>query len=203
MSASRTATPNTTRPTVSTAAAVVETPADVKIVAIESGDTLSKIADANATTYQRLYYANTKVTNPDLIYPGDQLRIPAADEQLAARPLPDNAPVAVKQQVEAEAYDTTSYVAPRQRAVSNAPAVADGSVWDRLAACESGGNWSINTGNGFYGGLQFTPSSWAAAGGSGMPHEASREEQILRGQNLQAIQGWGAWPACTAKLGIY
>jgi uncharacterized protein YabE (DUF348 family) len=77
-----------------------------------------------------------------------------------------------------------------------------GSVWDRLAQCESGGNWSINTGNGYYGGLQFSLSTWRAYGGTGMPHQASREEQIAVAKRVQAGQGWGAWPACTAKLGI-
>ena len=85
---------------------------------------------------------------------------------------------------------------------SSAPSVASGSVWDRLAQCESGGNWSINTGNGFYGGLQFTPSTWRGYGGTGMPHQASREQQIAVAKKVQAGQGWGAWPACTAKLGI-
>ena len=76
------------------------------------------------------------------------------------------------------------------------------SVWDRLARCESGGNWSINTGNGYYGGLQFSLSSWRAVGGSGYPHTASRAEQIKRGKLLLARHGWGAWPACTRKLGL-
>jgi len=80
--------------------------------------------------------------------------------------------------------------------------VSNGSVWDRIAQCESGGNWSINTGNGYYGGLQFTPSSWRAAGGSGMPHQASRAEQIRVAERLKDMQGWGAWPACTRKLGL-
>jgi hypothetical protein len=75
-------------------------------------------------------------------------------------------------------------------------------VWDRLAACESGRNWSINTGNGYFGGLQFSLSSWRAAGGTGYPHRASRAEQIKRGKRLQARQGWGAWPACSSKLGL-
>jgi hypothetical protein len=75
-------------------------------------------------------------------------------------------------------------------------------VWDRLAACESGGNWSINTGNGYYGGLQFSLSSWRAVGGSGYPHRASRAEQIRRGRRLKARQGWGAWPSCSGKLGL-
>jgi Transglycosylase-like domain len=82
------------------------------------------------------------------------------------------------------------------------PASADSVNWDAIAACESGGNWSINTGNGFYGGLQFTLSTWHAYGGSGMPNHASRSRQIAVAKKVQASQGWGAWPACTAKLGI-
>ena len=86
-----------------------------------------------------------------------------------------------------------------------APAVADGSVWDSIAQCESTGNWSINTGNGFSGGLQFTPSTWAGFGGTEYAPEAwqaTREQQIAVAQKVQASQGWGAWPACTSKLGL-
>lgn len=79
----------------------------------------------------------------------------------------------------------------------------DGATWDALAQCESGGNWSINTGNGFYGGLQFTQQSWNGVGMSGSPAPATRAQQIEAGERLLAIQGWGAWPACSAKLGLY
>lgn len=75
-------------------------------------------------------------------------------------------------------------------------------VWDRLAECESNGNWSIATGNGYYGGLQFALGSWRAAGGSGYPHHHSREEQIRVAENLLAMQGWSAWPACSRQLGL-
>jgi len=79
----------------------------------------------------------------------------------------------------------------------------DYASWDALAGCESGGDWSINTGNGYYGGLQFSLSSWQAVGGPpGLPSEHSRETQISMGQRLQAAQGWGAWPACSAELGF-
>lgn len=81
-------------------------------------------------------------------------------------------------------------------------AVPNGSVWDQLAQCEAGGNWATNTGNGYYGGLQFSASSWHAVGGSGLPHQASRATQIAMGERLRASQGWGAWPACSAKLGL-
>lgn len=88
---------------------------------------------------------------------------------------------------------------------TSAPAVAGGSVWDSLAQCEAGGNWAINTGNGFSGGLQFTPSTWLGFGGgeyAPQAYLATREQQIAVAQKVQAVQGWGAWPACTSKLGL-
>ena len=91
------------------------------------------------------------------------------------------------------------------KAKSSAPSVANGSVWDSLAQCEAGGNWAINTGNGFSGGLQFTPSTWLAYGGgqyAPQAHLATREQQIAVASKVQAGQGWGAWPACTAELGL-
>ena len=68
--------------------------------------------------------------------------------------------------------------------------------WDAVAKCESGGNWSIATGNGYYGGLQFTMGTWRANGGSGSPHQASREEQIRVAENVLRTQGIKAWPVC-------
>ena len=88
---------------------------------------------------------------------------------------------------------------------NDAPAVADGSVWDAIAQCESGGDWSINTGNGYQGGLQFNQGTWAAYGGTQYAptaDQATREQQIAIAEKTQAAQGWGAWPACTAKLGL-
>jgi resuscitation-promoting factor RpfA len=82
---------------------------------------------------------------------------------------------------------------------------ATGSTWDRLAQCESGGNWSINTGNGYSGGLQFSPSTWRAYGGTAYAssaYKASRSAQVAVAQRVLAAQGWGAWPACSAKLGL-
>ena len=82
------------------------------------------------------------------------------------------------------------------------PGSAATNVWDSLAQCESSGNWAINTGNGYAGGLQFSPSTWAAYGGNGSAANASREQQIAVAERVQAGQGWGAWPACSAKLGL-
>ncbi|MGN0101519.1 MAG: transglycosylase family protein [Dietzia sp.] len=85
------------------------------------------------------------------------------------------------------------------------PESSRGGVWDSIAACESGGNWAINTGNGFSGGLQFHPQTWIGHGGgqyAPSAHLATREQQIAIAEKVQASQGWGAWPACTAKLGL-
>jgi uncharacterized protein YabE (DUF348 family) len=77
------------------------------------------------------------------------------------------------------------------------------SVWDSLAQCESGGNWAINTGNGYYGGLQFNLGTWQAYGGSGYPHQNSREAQIAVAERLRAATGgYGSWPGCAASLGL-
>jgi uncharacterized protein YabE (DUF348 family) len=95
-------------------------------------------------------------------------------------------------------------VGTKEQPVAPAPNYASGStVWDSLAECESGGNWSINTGNGYYGGLQFSLSTWQAYGGTGYPHQHSRETQIAVATRLRdATGGYGSWPACSAKLGL-
>jgi len=82
-----------------------------------------------------------------------------------------------------------------------APAAHADTDWDALAQCESSGNWSINTGNGFGGGLQFTDSTWRAFGGSGQPEDASREEQIQVAERVKAEQGMNAWPSCSRSTG--
>ena len=164
-----------------------ETPTSSNVV-VKPGENLSMIGEAHATTPTRLFDANTQIKDPNFIYPGDTIRIPAANEQLPSRVV---VPVAVQ-------------TSQRPAVAAARPGVGtiDGGVWDRLAQCESGGNWAINTGNGFYGGLQFTAATWHAVGGSGLPNQASKAEQIMRGQILQARSGWGQWPACAAKLGL-
>lgn len=83
-----------------------------------------------------------------------------------------------------------------------APPVPVYSVWDAVAACESGGNWATNTGNGFYGGVQFDLPSWRAAGGVGRPDQASRATQIAVAERWLALTGWRSWPACSRRLGL-
>jgi resuscitation-promoting factor RpfB len=84
------------------------------------------------------------------------------------------------------------------------PPVRDGAIWDALAGCESHGNWAINSGNGFYGGVQFDQNTWARQGGlryAPRADLATREEQIAIAEVTRARQGWGAWPTCSARLG--
>ncbi|WP_031486220.1 transglycosylase family protein [Streptomyces bicolor] len=85
-------------------------------------------------------------------------------------------------------------------------AAADNGVWDRIAQCESGGNWHINTGNGYYGGLQFAASTWRAYGGTAYAptaDQATKAQQIAVATKVQRAQGWGAWPTCSARAGAY
>jgi LysM repeat protein len=153
---------------------------------VQRGDTLSRIAPSN---WREVAAANG-ISNPDLIFPGQILRLdasaPSGGGSGSSAPAPAPAPA------------ETQSAAPAPAPASS----GGGTVWDRLAECESGGNWSINTGNGYYGGLQFSQSSWSAAGGSGNPANASRAEQIRVAENLLQMQGWGAWPSCSSQLGL-
>lgn len=175
-------------------------------ITVQTGDYLSKLAATYNTTVQRLYDKNTQVKNPDLIYPGEVLQVPASNEQLTPRPLPDEGTASVATTATDDDLGTVvSQTAPQSIASGNQTIVSTApisSIWDGIAQCESGGNWSIDTGNGYYGGLQFTLGSWRAYGGTGYPNQASRAEQIAIAQKLQAAQGWGAWPVCSARLGL-
>jgi hypothetical protein len=120
----------------------------------------------------------------------------------APMPTPASAPMqAVFQPIAAAA--PTAPPAP----AAPAPVVTydGGTVWDQLAQCESGGNWAINTGNGYYGGLQFSYGTWLGYGGGEFTeyaHLATREQQIIVAERLHAARGFSPWPACSAKLGL-
>ncbi|MEC4020874.1 transglycosylase family protein [Streptomyces sp. H27-D2] len=91
-------------------------------------------------------------------------------------------------------------------AASGSAGAADSGVWDRIAKCESGGNWHINNGNGYYGGLQFSAGTWRAHGGGAYAptaDRAGRAQQIAVATQVQRSQGWGAWPTCAARAGAY
>ena len=122
-----------------------------------------------------------------------------APEELHA----DAVPTPAAAPMEATLHNVAAPVAApvRQRVVT----YAGDSVWDDLARCESGGNWAINTGNGYYGGLQFSLGTWQGYGGdefAAYAHQATREEQITVAERLRAARGYAPWPACRAKLGL-
>jgi LysM repeat protein len=162
---------------------------------VQPGDTLSAIAGQldGVDTWHQLAEANAhKLPNPNLIFPGQVLALTADDAAQAT-----SAPATTTSQTTAtETTETT------QTTSTTTTTSTDAGVWDRLAQCESSGDWSINTGNGYYGGLQFALSSWEWVGGSGYPHEASKAEQIARAEILLERQGWDAWPACSSQLGL-
>ncbi len=98
----------------------------------------------------------------------------------------------------------TGGIAVADATLAAGAASAGGSVaqFERLASCESGGNWAINTGNGYYGGLQFNQATWRGLGMGGSPHQASKAQQIAAGQKLHSQRGWKPWPSCSRKLGL-
>ena len=138
----------------------------------------------------------------------DAVEVAAASEPVAT-PAPEPATTqrasAPAAPVRPAPAPTTTTAPPPPSSTTAAPSSAgdpnDPATWDRLARCESGGRWSLNSGNGYYGGLQFSLATWRDVGGTGYPHEATREEQIKRGKMLQARYGWGQWPYCSRELG--
>jgi len=173
---------------------------------IRPGDTLSQIAArtyGSAADWPALWWANRRqVPDPDLITAGQRLALPSSHPvppwlaraalaaTAAARPAPS-----------ARAAATAAPAAPAA-ASSAASASPDGVNWSAIAACESGGNWATNTGNGFYGGLQFTEQTWLANGGgryASSANLATPAQQIAVAQNVLASQGIGAWPVCGAR----
>ena len=175
-----------------------DTPPRRAVVVVTAGDTLAELAAGWPGGWTRAAHVN-ELDNPDHLDVGQVLIVPLRDGPRWTPPRPT--PGASRSWANQQSTPATSPSSSSPSAGSP-PSSAHSSVWHQLAACESGGNWSINTGNGYYGGLQFSLSSWRAVGGAGYPHEASAGEQIVRGQRLQAIQGWGAWPGCAAKLGL-
>jgi hypothetical protein len=128
---------------------------------------------------------------------------------------PDRLPSPVAAPMQATLYPITApaptaavaatAAAPKAEAPPAAPFVVDEATWDRLAQCESSGNWAINTGNGYYGGLQFDVSTWNGYGGAAFaarPDLATREQQITVAEALYAKRGFQHWPACRIKLGL-
>jgi len=172
---------------------------------VQQGDSLSAIAAhtyGKAADWPAVWWVNRhQVANPNLITAGQRLRLPASGQvpawmaraAQAAIPAPPPAPAAVS---------VTQASPPAAASVSTAaPASSGGANWSAIAACESGGNWSASTGNGFYGGLQFTEQTWLGYGGgqyASSANQATKAQQIAVAERVLAGQGIGAWPTCGA-----
>jgi Transglycosylase-like domain/LysM domain len=168
---------------------------------VKQGDTLSSIARheyGSATAWPALWWVNRhNVHNPEMIMVGQRLTLSSWHphkawlNQAALAAIPAPAPALPVSAPVAAATGTWS-----------APAPSGGVNWSAIAACESGGNWSTSTGNGFYGGLQFTEGTWLANGGgqyASSANLASPSQQIAVAQRVLASQGIGAWPVCGAN----
>lgn len=188
-------------------------------VTIASGDTLTEAAGALGMSLGTALERNPEYrNNPHRVFPGDEVcrdtsrqHLPPRDPEPTPEPQPEPAPA--EQPASEPAAQPASEPEPEQPEPTTNQAVDDGSFprddvsddrWDRLAECESTSRWNVNTGNGYYGGLQFSPSTWRAFGGhefASNAHLATREQQILIAERTLAEQGWGAWPACTERFG--
>ena len=173
---------------------------------VQQGDTLSAIAAheyGNAADWPAVWWANRhQVANPNMIAAGQRLRLPASGH------VPAWLARAAQAAIPASALDPAVPAGGPQagppaaaQAAAPVPAYSGGANWSAIAACESGGNWGANTGNGFYGGLQFTEQTWLANGGgqyASSANLATAAQQIAVAQRVLTSQGIGAWPVCGA-----
>ena len=198
-----------------TVAAISALAAPVVLVAATTGDSISPLEAARGETVSAVHPESSSQAVRFISGTSEALRLgphPVRSQIEGIQGLPSTTIPALPP-VTVPAAPTTTVPAPTTTTVAPPPAApaappagtygdpADPATWDRLAKCEAGGNWATNTGNGYYGGLQFSASSWRGVGGTGLPHQNSRETQIEMGRRLQARAGWSQWPACTRKLG--
>jgi LysM repeat protein len=180
---------------------------------VKQGDTLSAIAAhayGKAADWPAVWWANRhQVPNPNMIAAGQRLRLSASGQVPAWMAGAAQAAISVPSAASAPAPAPAAAAVsvpqadpPAAAPVSTAaPASSGGANWSAIAACESGGNWSANTGNGFYGGLQFTEQTWLGYGGgqyASSANQATAAQQITVAQRVLAGQGIGAWPVCGA-----
>lgn len=148
--------------------------------------------------------ARTRQLTPQA--PRGTVTVPNRNKPVGRHRVPKRSHSALRGGLTKSAAVASAAVAVPALALGGAPAhAATGSTWNQLSKCESGGNWHINTGNGFYGGLQFSASTWKAFGGgkyAPRADQASKSEQISVAEKVLDAQGWGAWPSCSSKLGL-
>ena len=173
---------------------------------VRPGDSLSAIAaHAYGTTadWPAVWWANRhQVANPNMIAAGQRLHLPASGRVPSWMAHAAMAATAAGSAPAASASAPQAEPAAPVQATPAAPASSGGANWSAIAACESGGNWSANTGNGFYGGLQFTEQTWLAYGGgqyAASANLATPAQQMAVAQRVLAGQGIGAWPVCGAR----
>lgn len=171
------------------------TPSPPKTYTVQSGDSLSSIAQSQQLeSWRPLWNANTDIQNPDLIYAGQNLVVPTGST--TDRPLPaDMAAMPERTYAPQGGQIYQSQAAPSH--YSPAPANyagGAGGLLGRIRMRESGGNYAENTGNGFYGAYQFTIGTWQSVGGTGLPSNASPAEQDMRAQMLMNQRGCSPWP---------
>jgi LysM repeat protein len=176
---------------------------------VKPGDTLSKVARdvyGSQADWPALWWANRhKVANPDAIVVGQRLRLSTWHPRKAwieRAAMAASAPVAPVASAASAQTPSSLPVATSYPSYSGGSYSGGGVNWNAIAACESGGNWSTNTGNGFSGGLQFSQGTWDAYGGgqySSSAAGASQSQQIAVAQRVLAGQGIGAWPVCGAN----
>lgn len=163
-----------------------------KIHVVEAGDSLSIIAEKEELeSWRPLWDANEGLANPDLIYAGQQLVVPTGP--VPERPLPEGVAPVQQTVVRKGTTTTTPRATSTNRSAANYAPGASG-VLERIRMRESGGNYAINTGNGYYGAYQFSLSTWRGVGGAGLPSEASPAEQDMRAQMLYDRRGCSPWP---------
>jgi len=176
---------------------------------VKPGDTLSKIAHdvyGSRADWPALWWTNRhKVANPDAIVVGQRLRLSTWHPRKAwieRAAMAASAPVAPVASAASAQTPSSLPVATSYPSYSGGSYSGGGVNWGAIAACESGGNWSTNTGNGFSGGLQFSQGTWDAYGGGQYASSAagaSQSQQIAVAQRVLAGQGIGAWPVCGAN----
>ena len=172
---------------------------------IRPGDTLSQVAArayGRAADWPALWWADRRqVPNPDLITTGQRLALPNSHQVPPWLARAARAATSAARPASAASAGATAAPAAPAHASSPAPVSSGGVNWSAIAACESGGNWAASTGNGFYGGLQFTEQTWLGYGGgryASSANLATPAQQIAIAQNVLAGQGIGAWPVCGA-----
>ena len=187
------AAPTTVTPVTVPAAVVFDVTAPTPAAVAPSSTTAPTAEPATTVARSKLAAASASVTTPTTVK--------------ATTTTPKPAPTTTAKPATTAVKPTTTTAKPPAptTTVAAVPArpgdPASDASWEALAKCESGGNWAANTGNGYYGGLQFSLATWQNLGGTGYPHQASKATQIALGRKLYARSGWNAWPGCAANLG--